>query len=698
MSDDLDVRIRELVARAVADAPPAPELDPAVSFTEPEPDHRRWWIGGGAAVLAAAAVAATFVLVAPGEDSVTTPGTLPPTQPTTPSTTVPQASTTTSGPPTVIATGGVLTAGPDGVRQHLTNETRILTNEAMAIALEAGDGRILVQRGDGAAPLVLGPVGALTELFDTADWDGDVTLHDVEMVGPGRRLLLFSLRTGDQATEVETLYVVDLDTMERTEVGPIAGDEAGTHRLHLAATGLIVGEAFAEASHSILIAAVPGSAAAASPLPTAGDLGLDESYRDCTDCPHAFTVTPDGRAIMWINSAGGMVVARTLTQPIADVEPLVDVPDGRAIDLDVNDVSAVLSFSGDPTPAPAVLPLDGGGPLVLEGVAATQPPRNEATVPLLPPNDVPPATAATTTTTVVPSPAGVMLATAGPDGVGVIENGVEMRRLDQAAEIALLTPGGAVIFQPQRTAPDGTPGDPLIWRPDGSVETLLGPLAANQSYRLHDLAVVNGVPTLLYGIAARGSEPDGYSEAVHALTMTPGNWTTVELAEVNTWEGGFTRLSLSTTGVVVGTAYESVSNRYFSTALPAATAVAPDAAALGVSAESGDEPNRPDDFTISHDGESIVWFEGPVMVVFDTVAGERVGSWTVPSITANGVGTSTVVRSLDVRTSSDGGVEAAISFGFPADQTSPHPVVAATAPPGDVVETPVAGQLATFGP
>ena len=178
--------------------------------------------------------------------------------------------------------------------------------------------------------------------------------------------------------------------MERTEIAPVAGDEAGTHRLHLAATGLVVGEAFGEGSHRILIEAVPGSPAAGSPLPTAGDLGLDESYRDCTDCPHAFTVTPDGRAIMWINSAGGMLVARMLDQPVGDVEPLVEVPDGRAIDLDVDDTDAVLSFFGDPTPAPVVVPIDGGEHVTLEGVAATKPPRNEATVPLLPPNDVPP--------------------------------------------------------------------------------------------------------------------------------------------------------------------------------------------------------------------------------------------------------------------------------------------------------------------
>ena len=91
-----------------------------------------------------------------------------------------------------------------------------------------------------------------------------------------------------------------------------------------------------------------------------------------------------------------------------------------------------------------------------------------------------------------------------------------------------------------------------------------------------------------------------------------------------------------------------------------------------------------------------MWTEGTEMVVFDTVAGERVRSWTVPSLAGNGV--STVVRSLDVRTSSDGGVEAAISFGWPADGTALPPVVAATSPPGDVVETELSGHVATFGP
>ena len=79
--------------------------------------------------------------------------------------------------------------------------------------------------------------GSLTELFGTADWDGGVVLHDIEVVD-GRRLLLFSLQVAmnvnpDDADE--TLYVVDLDAEERTVVAArIGGWEFGTGRLHLA--------------------------------------------------------------------------------------------------------------------------------------------------------------------------------------------------------------------------------------------------------------------------------------------------------------------------------------------------------------------------------------------------------------------------------------------------------------------------------
>ncbi len=152
MPDDLDVRIRELVARAVADAPAAPELDPAVSPIEPAPSRRGWWIGGGAALLAAAALVATFVLVGPSDDTVTTPATNPATNPTT---TVPAPTTsapvvvppTTAAPAAPAGQAWIATAGPAGVVLRDAAGTTVRTlDEPMAIALPLADGRVIVQR------------------------------------------------------------------------------------------------------------------------------------------------------------------------------------------------------------------------------------------------------------------------------------------------------------------------------------------------------------------------------------------------------------------------------------------------------------------------------------------------------------------------------------------------------------------------
>ena len=281
-------------------------------LVEPAPGHRRWWIGGGATLLAAAALITAFVLVGNTDESVSTPATDPSVTPTTAPTQTPVTPAPTTVPP-VADEPGILTAGPEGVVERRGPEPRTLTTEPMVIALDTGDGRVIVQRrrGDGTGegwtdadtvPLVLAADGSLTELFGTADWDGGVVLHDIEVVD-GRRLLLYSLEVAMSDPQVadETLYVVDLETQERTEVAAgIGGWESGTGRLTLATTGLIVGEWSAEASHGIFIDDVPSPGVAAS-LPVPADLGLEESYTDCADCPHGFSVAPDGATVAWID-------------------------------------------------------------------------------------------------------------------------------------------------------------------------------------------------------------------------------------------------------------------------------------------------------------------------------------------------------------------------------------------------------------
>ena len=130
---DLDTRIRDLVHRAVADAPAPPEIGSAgrAASIDARPDRRRWWIGGTAGTprrgrgdrhVRARRRRRRRVDHAgeraddgdPGADlapstSVATP------EPTAPPPTTAPPSTTVAPQPT---TAGLLTAGPDGVRAH----------------------------------------------------------------------------------------------------------------------------------------------------------------------------------------------------------------------------------------------------------------------------------------------------------------------------------------------------------------------------------------------------------------------------------------------------------------------------------------------------------------------------------------------------------------------------------------------------
>jgi len=381
---NLDTRIRELVARAVADAPGPPEIDPSVlPGSDPQHDHHRgWWLGGGAAILAAAALITALLLVGDADDKVSTPATPAPTvPPTNPPTSAP--SEPTSVPPAAVDADSFVTAGPDGVVEHRGGATRTLTTEPMAIALDAGDGRIIGQRRSGngesqgwtdadTIPLLVAANGSTSALFGAAAWEGGVVLHDIEVVD-GHRLLLYSVQGPVVPQQPnENLFVVDLDTEQGTRVARnIGGWEFGTDRLHLATTGLIVGESQSEASHGIAMYAVPGSPAEVAGPPSAADLGLENSYSDCSDCPRSFTVTPDGRTIAWVDSTRGLV-AVSLGPPVSEQDVLVRVRRAGAVrDLDVGESAAVLSFFSDPPVPPKLVQLDGSDVVSLTGTTAT---------------------------------------------------------------------------------------------------------------------------------------------------------------------------------------------------------------------------------------------------------------------------------------------------------------------------------------
>ena len=623
---NLDTRIRELVARAVADAPRAPELDPSVlPGSEPKPDnsHRGWWLGGGAAILAAAALITALLLVGDADDKVTTPAT-PPTVAPTPAPTAPPTTVPTTGTVRAVSTppGAFVTAGPDGVVEHRDDgQTRTLTTEPMAMALDAGDGRVIVQRQIGpttpdeegrTVPLVLAADGSLSELFvDIAEWGGGVRLHDVEVVD-GRRLLLYSVFPADPPGP-ELVSVIDLETGAREQVG----ETDGGSRLHLARTGLIVGTWQTQLTEGIQILAIPRSPAARVGLPSAADLGFRESYFNCLECPSAFTVSRDGDEIAWV--ANGELFGRTISPSIAPEQPIAPTPAGEIDDVDFQAGAVLFSFGVDDQPRPAVLiTLDDSRTLALEGTRATFgfPPTPEETPPptvVSPPMAVP-----------APRDAGVVL-TAGPEGV-VEHRGNETRTLTtEPMAIALDTGDGRVIVS--RDTGLGAKR-PLVLGDDGSLAPLFDYALWPDDVRLHDIEVVDGRRLLLYSVLTAMDDPERADESLFVIDLDTQERTVIARG-TGGWEFGTDRLHLATTGLIVGEAHSEASHRiaiYAVPGSPADQAGLPTAADLGLENSYGDCSDCPRSFTVAPDGRTIAWVysaSGLVAVALGPPIGEQ---------------------------------------------------------------------------
>lgn len=436
---DLDDRIRDLVARAAADAPPAPELDGATRTRPDTGSHRsrsRWLAGGIAGLSAAAALVALFWIGGDrvGDEAVA-PATVPPTPVTpAPATTAPGGTSglPVSVPPTVAGSvidgaptssaqtdpmttveptiapsttspqpGGsevrIVRAGPDGVAVVRIDGSggefaEPFTDEPMAVAFRTPDGRVLMQRSSdrrdpdadtallvAAVPDEIAPLVAPDELAGMS-----LRLHDVAEVG-GDLLALVESQAGPCATPDEcdgSLWALDVDS---GELGLILTDnmwESGFGRLHLAATGLIVGERFSEALSMPFSDVVPGSGAVV--LDTAS-LGLEAEYFDCSTCPSAFAIDRSGATIGWLerdtDDAGvitqNVIVLASVDGTAIERFPLVDErpdgPDGLVPDpwLELVDVSAVPGTSAgwlivnsrsvtgfEPATSPATVDLD----------------------------------------------------------------------------------------------------------------------------------------------------------------------------------------------------------------------------------------------------------------------------------------------------------------------------------------------------
>lgn len=351
-TDDLDVRIRAMVADAVAAAPAPPELDADGRPTAVAPvvgldtARRRRWLGPAAAVLTAAAAVVGLVLVVsrdtdtsvvPATD-VTLPAAITTVAPestvtTVIDTTVPDAATTTLAPDTTAVPqstvttmvvpdveAAVVTAGPDGVWIIDRDGSKVQWwTQPVAFAVAAPDGSMIIQRhlrGDACTldgtcvaadtvPLrLVGPNTYPVVLSEDLP-GGWMRLHDVARLVDGRVMALVEWQTTvDEGlyTKAGRLYAVDVQTGAVTTItDAFGGWEEGSSRLHLAETGLIVGEYSASITRSLFSAVVPGGAPLVAQPLSASAVGLEAGYDDCGDCPQLYAIDRAGTVVAWIH-------------------------------------------------------------------------------------------------------------------------------------------------------------------------------------------------------------------------------------------------------------------------------------------------------------------------------------------------------------------------------------------------------------
>lgn len=330
MPDLLDTQIRDLVARAVDDAPPAPDLDAVpMAATVTSLDTRRRWPSYAATAGVAAAVTAGLIVVTTRDtdapiDPTTVTTAAPPVVtstaaplPTTPSTT-PESSpvattsvapTTAPGSPAVAPTTWLAIAGPDAVtRTDSDGRVDTVTTEPMSVAIAAPNGEVFTQRLEWSENPTDNPIlrwSATTGTLIPIDLPEVLTtkpliLRDVVGEVDGPAVLVIEASAGNcpnPETCDNLLYTLQVDSGEAAEVG-IAGQwEYSIINLSYGNNGLAVGDGTYVGSDVYSISASPDVV----PVGRSefGTVGCDDGFENCS---RMLTVETSGTYVAWIDN------------------------------------------------------------------------------------------------------------------------------------------------------------------------------------------------------------------------------------------------------------------------------------------------------------------------------------------------------------------------------------------------------------
>ena len=229
---------------------------------------------------------------------------------TTSSTTTAVVGLTTNQPITV--------AGSLGISHIAEAKTTRIDSNAWAIAFRLADGSFIAQHvtpntgqlGD----TTIYRIGATTTVVKSApnpdtDW---IRLHDV-YTESGSTFVLYSLNTNFVSTNAkEELFALDLNTGLTTSFSVVGGMNSGVSRLTYG-SNIVVGEKFEEANAGPFFLNLDGYTT------NPNDLGLADSYDNCTVCPSKFTVDPSGQRLAWVEADLLVVLDRISASRIAEI-------------------------------------------------------------------------------------------------------------------------------------------------------------------------------------------------------------------------------------------------------------------------------------------------------------------------------------------------------------------------------------------
>ena len=299
------------------------------------PPTRQLIMIGAGAFVAMLIVGLVLTLAVGGDDSDTAvattttssstslvPSTTQPTEilttlvPTTIENTTTTSSTTTTVAPSV--NQAITIASTLGI-SHIVNGTATrIDSQSWETAFRLADGSYIAQHsavGYGQqADTNIYRVGAATTVVQSVadpatEW---LQLHDV-YTEAGSTFVLYSMNSGLGIEDSqEELFALDLNTGLKTSFGLIGGWESGTSRLTFG-SNIIVGEFFASADAGPYFLNLDGYTT------NPNDLGLADSYSDCSVCPSRFTVDPSGQRLAWVEADLLVVLDRSSGTRIAEI-------------------------------------------------------------------------------------------------------------------------------------------------------------------------------------------------------------------------------------------------------------------------------------------------------------------------------------------------------------------------------------------